>query len=393
MHSPTRRSLATLLVSASLALGCAVPLDYHQATAKTVLSADDQRDTGLMMVDLLDARDSGASSDLPLIHGQVRADDLQELRHAVRAHAKRSGLVADEGAVLAAPTNQSELQQALALARDQGAKVLLLLRLEDLYAEGNTARVQRFTIPFVILGILPGVVAYSLPFSKEYAFVRVRAYLVDPATGRVLETFEEVTQLHDKAASQWGAHPAGELGRVMFKTIDGVFARTATLVGSQELGAGSSATIDAMLFAPAKASSHGEAKAVLESSHPIATIEHPTYNKMRLVGPAAFMLTARQELRINVRSIGSRMQSPCNFWFRAPIRPKEWGLPVGKESNHRITIPAGHYEAEQSCGSRYDGSTPLVLDFPARAEGETFVSSMLALETAAGGTTAAASAP
>lgn len=114
---------------------------------------------------------------------------------------------------------------------------------------------------------------------------------------------------------------------------------------------------------------------------------------MRLTGAAAFMLTARQELRINVRSVGSRMQSPCNFRFRAPIRPKEWGLPVREDANHRITLPAGHYEAEQSCGSRYDGSTPLVLDFPTRAEGEEFVSSMLTLEAAAGGSNTAASTP
>lgn len=172
-----------------------------------------------------------------------------------------------------------------------------------------------------------------------------------------------------------------------------VFAHTATLVGSQALGAGSSATIDTVLFAPVDESSRGEAKALFESSRPIATIEHPTYNKFRLVGPAAFMLTERQELRINVRSVGSRMQSPCNFWFRAPIRPKEWGLPVEGNANHRITLPAGHYEAEQSCGSRYDGSTPLVLDFPNPAEGEAFVSSMLALEAAAGGSTTAAATP
>jgi hypothetical protein len=224
-------------------------MEYRHRRAKPVVSEAERQQAGVMMADVLDARELGSSSEFPLIPGLARSTSLQELREATRLHARRSGLIADDGSFVAAPTDVAELAQTLAGARDAGAKVLLLVRLEDLYAEGRVSPALIFGYLAALSGILPAVVLYSLPLNRVYAFVRVRAYLVEPATGRVLASFVKSTTVDDKASTGWDHRPPKELPGAMFKTMEQVFEHTATLMGSRDLGSGSSTTIDTVLFA------------------------------------------------------------------------------------------------------------------------------------------------
>lgn len=186
--------------------GCATSLQYRSHNAKRVAPAQ-SAPSSLMMADIVDGRDRKASSDLPLVYKQTHEKSFGELRKSARKHAKRTGLVTQDGLFAAAPTTAAELEQVFVQARAAGAEAILITRLEGLYAEGRYSNIHSTYL--LSVGLLPLIIGYSLPLSGEYASAKVDAFLVDPTTGLVFASYEKSFVHLDNKVTAWGYAPTG----------------------------------------------------------------------------------------------------------------------------------------------------------------------------------------
>lgn len=246
-----QRALALSLAALALLPGCASSLKYRHGRAAEVVSPAERQQAQLVMTDILDGRDRGAPSDLPIVYKKTKEESLSQLRRAYRAHARKAGLVESESQVASAPQNEAELQQLLERARNEGAKAVLITRLEGIYAEGNLSAAHGIMIIsnyFFFVGLAPSIIVFSLPLSGEYASAKVGGYLVDPNTGTVFASYERSFAHVDPKVTVWGFSPTGELKGVLFNTMEQVFEEAARLAGSTDRSGGPQTPIATILF-------------------------------------------------------------------------------------------------------------------------------------------------
>jgi hypothetical protein len=247
--------LISLLAGITLMSGCAPSLQYQPNNAARVVPAQ-QAPISLMMADVVDGRDRKASSGLPLVANQAPEKSFGELRKSARKHAKQTGLVTQDGLFAAAPTTAAELEQVLAQARAAGAKAVLITRLEGLYADGRSSIAHRLLVVSPLIGVVPVLVAYSLPLAGEYASAKIGAFLVDPTTGLVFASYEKSFVHLDKSVTGWGYGPNGELKDVLYNTMQLVYAEAAKIMTTADPKSGPQVAIATELFAGAKEVSH-----------------------------------------------------------------------------------------------------------------------------------------
>ena len=246
--------IVAALVGLSLSSGCAASLEYRSRAARP-----HRVEAKLMVSDVVDGRDRGAASDLPLVYKKERDKSMKELRRAVRTHAQRSGIVANDAQFVAAPRNEAELAQALDKARAAGATALLVLRLEGLFADGQLSGshgVFMILNYVMFIGLVPSLVAFSIPNSGEYASAKVGAFLVDPSTGNVFAAFDKAAVYDDDTVTAWGFSPHNEMKGVLFDTMEHVFAEAARLATSADPRSGPQTPAAAALFGASEAD-HG----------------------------------------------------------------------------------------------------------------------------------------
>ena len=222
-----KRQIAAAVAALLMSSGCAASLEYRSRKAQS-----HQLGTKLMVSDIVDGRERGKRSRLPLVHKKERGESMGELRRAVRTHAQRSGIVNDQSQFVSAPTNEQELAAAVSKAQAAGANALLVLRLEGLFADGQLSGTHGvfLILNYVLLvGLVPSLVAFSIPNSGEYASAKVGAFLVDPSTGNVFARFDKAIVHDDDTVTAWGLSPHKEMKGVLFKTMEQVFAEAARI--------------------------------------------------------------------------------------------------------------------------------------------------------------------
>lgn len=249
-RSKARSIAATLLAASCLVSGCANSLKYRSGKASPAAST-----ARLVVADIVDGRELGRASEMPLVPKKTRDESLAQLRTAIRTHAVRSGLVSAPSQFAGAPSNPGALDQAVAAAKAQGAEALLVLRLDGLFADGRLSATHGI---FIILnylffvGLVPSLVAFSIPLSGEYATATVDGFLVDPATGKVFAAFTKSFVLDDPKVTAWGHSPNGELRGVLFETMEQVFAEAQKQAGAADRSAGPQVPIADVLYAEGK---------------------------------------------------------------------------------------------------------------------------------------------
>lgn len=248
MKRSKAKSIAASLVAAScLVTGCANSLKYRSQKAAPRASA--QR---LVVADIVDGRELGHASDMPLVPKKTREESLSQLRTAIRTHAVRSGLVSNAQQFAAAPSDAQALERAVAKARADGAQSLLVLRLDGLFADGRLSATHGIFIILnylFLVGLVPSLVAFSIPLSGEYATASVEGFLVDPASGKVFAQFTKSFVLDDPKVTAWGHAPNGELRGVLFETMEQIFAEAQQQANTADHAGGPQVAIGQMLFA------------------------------------------------------------------------------------------------------------------------------------------------
>jgi hypothetical protein len=144
----------------------------------------------------------------------------------------------------------------LAQARAAGAKAVLITRLEGLYADGRSSIAHRLLVVSPLIGVVPVLVAYSLPLAGEYASAKIGAFLVDPTTGLVFASYEKSFVHLDKSVTGWGYAPTEELKDVLYNTMQLVYAEAAKIMTTADPKGGPQVAIATELFPGAMEVSH-----------------------------------------------------------------------------------------------------------------------------------------
>lgn len=238
-----------------LAGGCGVSFSYSSSSAERVLTEARQQQSKLVVVDLMDGRAMGKPSKLPLATGQTRQNDFSYLRQAIREHAANAGLTVWDAPWPAAPGTPDEAATILKQAQQQGARAVLFLRLDNLYARGRKSTAVAIIQALIPLGVglVMVLITNSLPVNSEYSAARVRAYLVDPVSGKLLFSAAGEGVLKDDKVSAWGFSPMSEMKGVIFKAVEEAFGKVGQTLASHELPKAGDTDALSALFAPAAA--------------------------------------------------------------------------------------------------------------------------------------------
>jgi hypothetical protein len=100
-------------------------------------------------------------------------------------------------------------------------------------------------------------------------------------------------------------------------------------------------------------------------------LHQPLYGDVRLSVSDAGLLV------LNLRHLGYRGRTPCNFWFHAPIDPTQWQT---SSDSRQVQLSPDQYDVEENCGSPYDESLLLTVGFGSDTEGKSFMNLMAALQ-------------
>lgn len=165
----------------------------------------------IVAVDLIDSRQNNP----PIVHENM-TDDLTEIRMSVREHMVNAGIIQSQADVVAAPASLQEIETILSTANKQGADAVLFLRLNNISIHGRVAKgvsvvfaISAGLTPVGGIGLLPLIVAASIPVNEEGAHVVVEAMLIDPKTRVLLGHFIEKEDFDDKVTA-WSHDPLGK---------------------------------------------------------------------------------------------------------------------------------------------------------------------------------------
>jgi hypothetical protein len=188
MHQrPVERVFKLMVVAlfAMVFVNCGAPYRY---STKDVRSIDGSSSFRAMSTEVIDA--------------EVVPKDakyLAQIREAVHDHLVRTGVVAADFPLMAAPTSVQELDEVLATARAHGANQVVFVRLHGASAESVCTP---FTTFGWILGVLPAIILDSVPLHKHGAFGAFEVLVVDTATREMLGRSIRVASF-GKKVSAW----------------------------------------------------------------------------------------------------------------------------------------------------------------------------------------------
>lgn len=245
--------MRSILFVAFIVGGCGPSVSYSTGGAKRVLQGGGAK---VAAVQIMDGRDKGAPSASPILFGNERHRDFEELRKSMREHAHRAGFAQEGGWLPPAPNTPEEAEAVMAEAVNRGIDTLLFTRLNMVTAGGQVATVVSvFTVLnyLAVLGVgfatlVPSVIVFSLPINEEHVVVNVTGYLVEPRGRSVLASFSEESVLSDDSVTAWGHNPPAEVADHIFQALEKVFQRAGQLINDGKLLPGAAGDAAIKLF-------------------------------------------------------------------------------------------------------------------------------------------------